>query len=124
MTESKDYKSGMPYRYFMLHALCTLALCLAQLATFPAQADSRRGEHELHDEDRARRALERREILPLDRIVARVRETVPGGEISSLELENDKGTWVYEFKVISTNGRMVEVYIDAKSGQLIEKPEE
>jgi uncharacterized membrane protein YkoI len=75
--------------------------------------------HEEHDEDRAREAVEKGEVLPLDHAVARLKETIPG-EIARIELEKENGIWVYEFKVISPEGMMVEVHIDAKTGQLID----
>jgi uncharacterized membrane protein YkoI len=75
-------------------------------------------EIEAHDEDRARDALERGEILPLERVMALLRAAVPG-EISGVELEREGRRWVYEFKVIAPSGRMIEVRIDAKTGDVI-----
>jgi uncharacterized membrane protein YkoI len=70
-------------------------------------------EIEAHDEDRARDAVEKGEILPLKRVVARLKRAVQG-EISGVELEREGPRWMYEFKVIAQSGRMVEVRIDAK----------
>ena len=38
-----------------------------------------------------------------------------------IELEKEDGIWVYEFKVISPQGRMIEVHVDAKTGKLVDK---
>jgi uncharacterized membrane protein YkoI len=74
--------------------------------------------HGEHDEEAARHALENGEILPLERVIAGLRSLVPG-EISGLELEKEKGVWVYEFKIISPDGRMLKVHVDAKTGKPI-----
>jgi uncharacterized membrane protein YkoI len=73
---------------------------------------------EEHDEDGARIALENGEVLPLERIIAGLANTIPG-EISGLELEKENGIWIYEFKVISPDGRMLKAHVDAKTGKLI-----
>ena len=76
--------------------------------------------HEVHDEDEARHALESGEVLPLERVLAGLGGTVPG-EVSGLELEKENGIWIYEFKIISPDGRMLKVRVDAKTGQPISK---
>jgi uncharacterized membrane protein YkoI len=78
------------------------------------------GGREIHDEELARHALENGEIVPLDRVVGWLHDAVPG-EVSGLELEKENGTWVYEFKIISPDGRMLQVRVNAKTGQLIGK---
>ena len=65
-------------------------------------------------------ARERGEILPLNQVIATVNAGV-SGEIARVELEKEGGVWIYEFKIISPNGRMVEVTVDAKTGKLIGK---
>ena len=83
-------------------------------------AYGREMKHEEHDEDRARAAVQRGEILPLEQVLAQLKSGVTG-EISSIELEKEGGIWVYEFKLISPRGRMMEVSVDAKTGKLIGK---
>ncbi len=77
-------------------------------------------EHEVTDGDRALGAVERGEVLPLERVMAQLEAHIHG-EISGIELEKEDGIWVYEFKVISPQGRMIEVHIDAKTGNLLDK---
>jgi uncharacterized membrane protein YkoI len=77
-------------------------------------------EHEMTDEDRALNARERGEVLPLEQVMARLDGHIPG-EISGIELEKENGIWVYEFKVISPQGQMLEVHIDAKTGKLVDR---
>jgi uncharacterized membrane protein YkoI len=78
--------------------------------------------HEEHDEEAARHALENGEIVPLERVIAELGAAVPG-EISGLELEKEHGIWIYEFKIISPDGRMLKVRVNAKTGKLIKKTE-
>ena len=97
---------------------------LALFASWPSigmTAAHAHGEgREITDGDKARAALERGEVIPLEQVLASLEGRVDG-EISSIELEKEHGAWVYEFKVISPRGRMMEVHVDAKTGGLIEK---
>lgn len=74
------------------------------------------------DHDQARQALEAREVLPLDAILARVEREVPG-KILDVELDrhNVDGVahWVYKVKVLDPNGTLLKLKVDAKSGALI-----
>lgn len=97
-------------------AAILIALCSARLGATAAHGH----EQEARDEDRARAAVEKGEILPLEQVLAGLRTEV-SGEISQIELEKEGGVWVYEFKIISPRGHMVEVYADAKTGKLIKK---
>jgi uncharacterized membrane protein YkoI len=101
-----------------LWLLLPLAALLTQgpgTAPLPAIADDRGGEH---DHERARRAVERGEILPLDTVLTAVRATI-AGEIVDIELEREHGRWIYEVKVIDRAGRLVEVYADAATATVV-----
>jgi Peptidase propeptide and YPEB domain len=41
------------------------------------------------------------------------------GTVVGVELEREKGRWVYEAKVIAPDGRLIEMYIDARTGAII-----
>jgi len=58
-------------------------------------------------------------ILPLEEILELLR---PGfnGEIIETEFEYEDGIPVYEFKYISKRGRVREMYVDARTGEIIE----
>jgi uncharacterized membrane protein YkoI len=103
-------------------SISSAAILIALCAVYPSGlgAFSREMEHKEHDEDRARAAVQRGEILPLEQVLAALKSGVTG-EISRVELEKEHGIWVYEIKVISPRGQMMEVHIDAKTGKLIEK---
>ncbi len=116
LTENKAHKGAMRYPLTLVTAI---VLALHSCSWQEAQGRDHQ-DYETHDADRARQALEKGEVLPLDDVLARLRAAMPG-EISGVELEKEGGVWVYEFKVISPAGRMVEVRIDAKTGQPIGK---
>ncbi len=70
------------------------------------------------DHDAARRAFERGEIHSLSDVLGMVQQRVPG-EVISIEFEDDDGRFIYEIKVISTNGRYTKIYVDARTNSII-----
>jgi uncharacterized membrane protein YkoI len=78
------------------------------------------GRHRDHDE--ARRAVESGEALPLVEILARVRPDL-GGEVVGVLFERKRDRWVYEFKVIGPGGQLSEVYVDARSAEILKREE-
>lgn len=109
--------------------------CLALAVAFtalPAAADTGGGSDdgdrrdwadEDHSHDRARRATERGEILPLTLIYERALARVPG-RVLEAELERKRGLWVYELKILDVGGRLFEVYLDASTGVILKQEEE
>ena len=71
------------------------------------------------DHDRARRALEAGEILPLAEILTVAEATRPG-RVIEVELERDDGRWIYELELVSPGGRLYEMEIDAATGTVLE----
>ncbi len=69
------------------------------------------------DHDKVRRAVESGEIRTLSDILSMVRDKLPG-EITGVEAEQKKGRWLYEFRVVDSQGRLFDVYVDAKSGEI------
>ncbi len=70
------------------------------------------------DHERARDAFERGEIVPLQKVLAVVGARIEG-EIAEIEFEREDGVWAYEVKIITPNGRMIEVYVDAGTGEIM-----
>ena len=35
-----------------------------------------------------------------------------------MKLERKDGVWMYEFRVVGDNGRLFEIHVDARSGQV------
>jgi uncharacterized membrane protein YkoI len=87
-------------------------LCAAIVSAFPAAA-SGRNDHE------TARALQRAgEIQPLSPLLAEV-ERRWIGRIIEVELEQKRGRWVYEFTLLPPTGRLFEIYLDARTGDLV-----
>lgn len=72
------------------------------------------------DHEQARRAVQSGEILPLPQILERVARRYPG-QVLEVELERKGERWVYELKVLQTDGRLVKMDIDARTGVFREK---
>ncbi|MCC7485825.1 MAG: peptidase [Burkholderiales bacterium] len=96
-------------------ALLATALLLASGAG-PGRARDER------DHDRARRALEAGEILPLRTILERVERDTPG-QVMEVELERKDGRWIYEIKMLRAGGSLVKLRVDARDARLIERRE-
>ena len=71
------------------------------------------------DHDRARRAFEAGEILPLTRILE-VAEAARPGRVIEVDLDRDDGRWLYELELVAPNGRLYEMAIDAATGRVLE----
>lgn len=71
---------------------------------------------ESHDE--AKRLREAGAILPLERILERVRTDRPG-RIIETELERKKDRYLYEIKIVDERGQVWELKYDALSGELM-----
>ena len=69
------------------------------------------------DHERARRALEAGEVMPLRAVLAHLEQDYPG-EVIEVELEREDGAWVYEIKLIRTGGDVLELELDARDGAL------
>ena len=83
------------------------------LASGPAAA----GDHDNGAPDAVRRAVEAGEIKSLADILASLRGKLPG-EVAGVEIERERSRWVYEFRVVDDKGRLYEVHVDARSGEI------
>jgi uncharacterized membrane protein YkoI len=98
---------------YRLGTLCVgLMLCAIPLS--PIYADGL----DDHDHDRARRALEAGEIMPLNTVLERVAVSAPG-RVIEVELERKKERWVYEIKLLRAGGVLVKLLVDARDATLI-----
>ncbi|MCG6943158.1 MAG: PepSY domain-containing protein [Thiohalocapsa sp.] len=74
------------------------------------------------DAERARQLVQHGDILPLEQILARVRQARDGTLIElGLRQEGDHGTYVYEVKLLDAQGRLWEMELDAATGEVIEQ---
>ncbi len=101
----------------MLAALATLAIGLC-----PVAVEAGEREHDDHgdhghdrDHDRARRAVQAGEVLPLQEVLSRLARRQPG-QVLEVELERESGRWVYEIKLLQPDGRLRKLQVDARNG--------
>jgi len=112
----------------MMRAFCNaaaqrlgvVALALAAMAGMSAVvADS----DDERDHEKARGAYERGEVRSLSEIIDRVSSQVDG-EIVEAEFEREHGRWIYELKIIERSGRLLELYVDAETAEIIKVEED
>ena len=96
----------------ILAALLALAAAMAS----PALAGSKPKTND--DQEAARVALQRGEILPLARILEIAAKRAPG-DVVKVKIEREDGRFIYELKVLAKSGRVLELEIDARSGAVL-----
>jgi len=67
------------------------------------------------DHDRARKAVEAGEVLPLRTVLERLEREYPG-QIMEVELERKGERWVYEIKLLRPGGALLKLKVDARNG--------
>lgn len=98
--------------------LMTLALALAGSSLAYAHDTHGDGDH-----DGARRALEEGWALPLAEVLGRVRDRL-GGEVVGVEFDREDGRYVYEFDVVTPDGRLREIHVDALTAEIIKSEDD
>jgi uncharacterized membrane protein YkoI len=93
-----------------------MPLLAAALLTAAAPAAVAR-DHDEHERDEIRHAVEAGKIKSLADILAAVRAKLPG-EVAGVEIEREDGRWRYEIRVVDDEGRLYDVHIDARSGEI------
>ena len=72
------------------------------------------------DHDRARKALEAGQILPLRVIREKIELQYPG-QVLEVELEKKHLQWIYEFKILQPPGKLIKLKIDASNGVILKQ---
>ena len=75
------------------------------------------------DFELARDAVARGEILPLAEVLSRLQESHPG-RVIEVELEYSENILVYEVELVTDDGRLIEVEMNAATGAFIKMDEE
>lgn len=88
-----------------------VALGLLTGWALPVRADDR-------DHDRARAAVQAGQVLPLKQLLARLERSHPGTLLEA-ELEREDGRWVYELKLLQTDGTLLRLDVDAQTGAVL-----
>ncbi len=94
------------------------ALALVAPILLLAAVSSAAGDNPRRDQDEARAAVERRDIRPLNQILADLRKKLPG-EIVKVTLEREGGAWLYEFRLVDPEGRVRNVSVNAATGAIV-----
>lgn len=84
-------------------------------STAPATADS--SERSDHDDVRASVATGKR--LSLSQILMRIEQT-HGGRVLEIESDRENGRDLYEIELLDEQGRVIELEVDAITGDLLE----
>jgi len=92
----------------MKHITIILILLSAQISMVLAESD--------HDD--ARLLLKSGEILSLEVILQKLRPRYPG-KVLEVELERKAGKIIYEVELLGEDGVVRELYIDARSGDVL-----
>lgn len=93
-------------------ARTVLAGLLVGFALLAAQAGER-GDHE-----RARAAVQAGEVLPLPTVLERLQRSHPG-QVLALELDQEDGRWIYEIKLLQTDGQLLKLDLDARTAEVL-----
>lgn len=75
------------------------------------------------DHEAARRAVEGGRALPLAEILERLQDRI-GGEVVDVEFDRDDGLYVYELDVVSPDGRLREISVNAATAEILEIEDE
>jgi len=71
------------------------------------------------DHERARQAVEAGDVLPLRTILDRVEREYPG-QVMEVELDREKGEWVYEVKLLRKGGALMKLKILARDVTILD----
>lgn len=70
------------------------------------------------DHERARQAVQSGQVLPLPAVLERLQREVPG-QVLEVELEHDRGRWIYEIKLLTPAGQLTKVKLDARTAEVL-----
>ena len=76
------------------------------------------------DQDEALRLRQQGVILPLEQLLHRAMARYPGSRLLEAELEKKDGQYAYEVELVTTEGVVREIKLDATSGALIKDEED
>jgi uncharacterized membrane protein YkoI len=103
-------------KYWISAAILLLAAAIGAgaylLGTHHSGQDKKHDHHEVID-------FQGTQVIDLATAIELTLQKVQG-DVLKVELENEDGRYVYEVKILATNGRVREVKLDAKDGSLIE----
>ena len=102
-----------PVRILVATLMLSAAALAATQSVTAGNEDKSQSEH-----DAVRDALRRGDVLPLAKVLAIAAQHVPG-DVVKVELEQEEHVLIYEIKVLTQNGRVREIEIDARTGAVL-----
>lgn len=100
---------ALPLRRLALYGWVLLVLAASPLL----HADG----HDSHE--LARKALEQGQVLPLQAVLEKIERDYQG-QVLKVEFEQDDGRYIYEIRLLQSDGRLVKLKIDAVDGRVLE----
>ncbi|WP_166363085.1 PepSY domain-containing protein [Pseudomonas akapageensis] len=76
------------------------------------------------DQDEALRLRQQGVILPLEQLVHIALGRYPGAKLLEADLEADDGTYIYEVELLTVEGIVREIELDAATGQVLKDKED
>lgn len=95
--------------------LLAAILCSGLARVAPTRADE--------DADRAREALERGEIRPLEEVLRAARAAVPG-DVVAVDLKRDDGRWLYKLRILGPDGKRRSVKVEAQTLRILDEDDD
>lgn len=111
------------YKDRALRSLVLAALIMLPAAAAGQQSDLAPPLASQPDFEIARGAVERGEILPLARVLETLARVHPG-RVIEVELEFDDDLLIYEVELVTPDGRLIEVELNAATGEVLSMEEE
>jgi uncharacterized membrane protein YkoI len=94
------------------------ALGFAVLFSLAATDSSAQRRGRDNDQDQARQAVQRGEVLPIARILQLVAQYQPG-DVIEVQLDENRGRLEYEIRILTPAGRVRELILDARTGAFV-----
>ena len=76
------------------------------------------------DQDEALRLRQQGVILPLEQLLQQALDLYPGAKLLEAELEEKHDVYIYEVELLTTEGVVRELDLDARTGQLLKDKED
>lgn len=76
------------------------------------------------DQDEALRLRQRGVILPLEQLLQQAMDRYPGAKLLEAELEEKHDVYIYEVELLTTEGVVRELDVNASTGQLLKDEED
>ena len=95
-----------------LRRCVSLLLLACSLGAAPAWSGGR------DDHERALQAVQSGQVLPLTTVLERLGREHPG-QVLEVELEREAEQWIYEIKLLSADGQLMKLKLDAGTAEVL-----